>query len=97
MKAIFIAYNQVLSESVIYILDKYLVRGYTKWESVSGRGSENGPPHFGTHAWPEMNSAIIAVVDDGKVEAVVSSLKKLDEKRPEQGIRTFIWSVEQGV
>ncbi len=97
MKAIFISYNQALTERVMFIFDKCLVRGYTKWDTVHGRGSVDGDPHLGSHAWPELNSAILAIVEDEKVEAVVSSFRRLNEKAPEQGIRVFTWNVESAV
>ena len=97
MKAIFISYNQALTERITFILDKCMIRGYTKWETVHGRGSVNGDPHFGSHAWPELNSAMLAIVEDGKVEVVLDSLKKLDDKTSEQGIRAFVWTIEGGM
>ncbi|MDR0660980.1 MAG: hypothetical protein LBG19_09325 [Prevotellaceae bacterium] len=97
MKAIFIAYNQALTERITFILDKCMIRGYTKWDTVHGRGSVDGTPHFGSHAWPELNSAMLAVVEDERVELILKSLKKLDEKTSEQGIRAFVWNVEDGI
>ena len=41
------------------------------WEQVQGRGSKNGEPRRGTHTWPEMNSAMLVMVDDDmKLEAL---------------------------
>ena len=97
MKAVFVSYNQALTERIVFILDKDQIRGYTKWETVHGRGSINGDPHFGSHAWPELNSAILAIVEDEKVEALLNSLKRLNEKTSEQGLRAFVWNIEGGM
>lgn len=98
MKAIFVSYNQALTERVMFILDKCLVRGYTKWDTVHGRGSIDGDPHLGSHAWPELNSAILAIVDnDEKAELIVKSFRALNEKAPEQGLRVFTWDVANAV
>ena len=94
MKAVFIAYNQALTEAVNSILDRHHIRGFTKWENEQGRGTHNGEPHFGTHTWPAMNSAIIAVVEDEKVEPLLESLKKLDTRAEQQGLRAFVWNIE---
>jgi len=94
MKAIFIAYNQALTEAMNSILDKYKIRGYTKWADVHGRGSNTGEPHFGTHTWPAMNSAILAITEEELVEHLLESLKKLDAKAEQQGLRAFVWNVE---
>ena len=94
MKAIFIAYNQALTEAVNSILDRNQIRGYTKWAEAHGRGSDTGEPHFGTHTWPAMNSAILAITEEEQVELLLASLKKLDAKAEQQGLRAFVWNIE---
>ena len=94
MKAVFIAYNQALTEAVDTIFDRHKIRGFTKWADAQGRGSFDGEPHFGTHTWPAMNSAILAITDDEKVEPLLTSLKKLDAKAEQQGLRAFVWNIE---
>ena len=58
-----------------------------------GCGSRNGEPHLGNHAWPTMNSALLTVTDDGKVDEFLKSLKELDEANEMQGLRAFVWDV----
>ena len=95
MKAVFIAYNQALTEAVDSILDRHHIRGFTKWADTQGRGSHDGEPHFGTHTWPAMNSAILAVVEDETVDKLLESLNKLDRKAEQQGLRAFVWNIEK--
>lgn len=95
MKAVFIIYNQALTERVDYILNKHSLRGFTKWETVQGQGSDKGEPHFGSHTWPSMNSSILTVIPDEKVERLLESLRKLNDKTDEQGLRAFVWHIEQ--
>ena len=64
MKAVMIIYNQAHSSVVMEILDNCSIRGFTKWVDVQGRGSVKGEPHYGTHAWPAKNMAILAVVPE---------------------------------
>jgi nitrogen regulatory protein PII len=97
MKAVFFAYNQALTEAVNSILDRYQIRGYTKWADVQGRGTNAGEPHFGNHTWPAMNSAILAIVEDEKTEPLLTSLKKLDSKAEMQGLRAFVWNIEEAL
>jgi hypothetical protein len=94
MKAVFIAYNQALTEAMDSVLSRNHIRGYTKWTDTQGRGTYNGEPHFGSHTWPSMNSAILTVIEEDKVEPLMQSLKKLDEKAEQQGLRAFVWNVE---
>lgn len=94
MKALFIAYNQALTEAIDTILSRHAIRGYTKWKDVQGRGTHTGDPHLGTHTWPAMNSSILAIVEQERIEPLLASLRKLDVKAEQQGLRAFVWNVE---
>ena len=50
MKAVFLSYNQALTDRVNAILDEQGIRGFTRWALTEGRGSVDGEPHYGTHA-----------------------------------------------
>ena len=83
MKAIFVACNQSIYDEVLNIMNRLQLRGYTGWEELMGCGSESGEPHLGNHAWPTMNSALLTVVEDDKVEdpnlqISLSEAKKID-------------------
>ena len=67
MKSVFIVFNQANTERVEYMLDELKISGFTFFEQVQGRGSKTGEPHRGTHTWPEMNSAVMIVIDDARV------------------------------
>jgi nitrogen regulatory protein PII len=97
MKAIMIIYNQAHTEKVEYMLDKLGVRGYTLWENVQGRGANTGVPHLGTHAWPEINKSVLAIVEEEKVDKVLDTVKKIDTINEEVGIRAFVWDVLKSV
>lgn len=38
-KAVFISYNQALTERVAFILDQLQIRGFTQWPLVNGAGT----------------------------------------------------------
>ena len=97
MKAVFIIFNQANTERVYYMLDRLNIRGYTFWEDVQGRGSTDGEPRQGTHTWPEMNSAVITVVNDEQVDELLDAVKKLDNRNKEIGVRAFVWNVEKTI
>lgn len=93
MKAVFIAFNQAHTERVEYLFDRLGIRGYTWWTDVHGRGSSTGEPRMGTHTWPEMNSAALAIIPEEKVDELLEKVKKLDEINHEVGIRAFVWDI----
>ena len=94
MKSIFIAFDQAQAEVIQAILSRTNVRGYTQWEQVQGCGTKTGDPHLGSHAWPTMNSALIAIVTDEQAPILLKRLKEADEDNPMLGIRAFQWNVE---
>jgi len=94
MKAIFITYNQAYNEEIAEMLAQHRQRGFTRWQEVQGKGGFNGIPHFGDHAWPEMNQAIFVVVPDEKVQGILDELKSKDEAAPDLGLRAFVWNIE---
>ena len=93
MKAVFMACNQSMYDEVMQIMDNMGVRGFTGWEELIGRGTNDGEPHLGNHAWPAMNSALISVMEDDKAQEFLAKLKKLDEDNHQQGLRAFAWDV----
>ena len=78
MKAVFLSYNQALTDRVNAILDEQGIRGFTRWALTEGRGSVDGEPHYGTHAWPSMNASIMAIVDDEKVAPLMAAFREMD-------------------
>ncbi len=89
-----IIFNQANSEKMEFIFDRLHIRGYTWWNQVHGRGTETGEPRKGTHTWPELNSAAMTVIPDEQVDALLDSLRKLDETNKEVGLRAFVWNIE---
>ena len=67
MKSVLITFDQAYYERIMALLDRLGCRGFTYLEKVQGRGSKTGDPHFGSHAWPSMCSAILTVVEDNKL------------------------------
>ena len=97
MKAIFISFNQAYYEMILSIMDRNNLRGFTYWEELQGRGSKTGDPHYGNHAWPTLNSAILTMVGDEKVDNFLNLLHKIDKQTEAQGLRAFVWNIEKSI
>ena len=95
MKAVFISFYQAFYEEVIDVLDKLEIRGFTYWPEVQGRGTDKGEPHYGTHAWPTLNAALLTFVSEDKVKPLLDEVKRLDESAPQQGIHAFVLHAEE--
>ena len=63
MKSVFITFDQAFYERILALLDRQNCRGFSYWQQLQGRGSVKGEPHYGSHAWPSMCSAIMSAPD----------------------------------
>lgn len=97
MKSVFIAYDQALKVRVLSLLDHMNCRGYSVFPQVQGRGTKTGDPHMGSHAWPTMNSAILTIVEDDQVDALLNALHALDLESEMLGLRAFVWDIERTI
>lgn len=97
MKSILITFDQAHYDRIIDMLEHSNCRGFTAWEQVTGRGSVDGEPHYGSHAWPSLASAIITVVPDERVATVLAKLRAFNDERPKLGLRAFVWDVIDGI
>ena len=67
------------------------------FEQVMGAGTQTGDPHLGSHAWPTMNSSILTIVPDERVDTLMERLHELDVNNEMLGLRAFVWNVERDI
>ena len=97
MKAVFIAYDQAHQVNVMEVLSRMNIKVYTMFEQVMGAGTKTGDPHLGSHAWPTMNSSILTIVPDERVDTLLERLHELDVNNEMLGLRAFVWNVERDI
>ncbi|MDR1407588.1 MAG: hypothetical protein LBJ23_06030 [Tannerella sp.] len=97
MKSVLITFDQAFYEHIVTTLNHLNCRGFTAFENVQGRGSRTGEPHYGSHAWPSMCSAIITVVEDTAVDPLLHALHKIDAQSDRLGLRAFVWNIEKTI
>ena len=93
MKAVFIAFNQAYNDEIVDLLERRGQRGFTRWNDILGRGSVDGEPHYGNHAWPVQNMAILTMVEDAAVAPLLEDLEATDKASPDLGLRAFVWDI----
>lgn len=86
--------DQAHYDQIVNQLGKLNIRGFTAWKEVYGKGSSDGIPHYGSHAWPSVNNSILTMVEDDKVAVLLKYLKEQDEDAANLGLRAFVWNVE---
>lgn len=93
MQAIMIFFDQAHYDHIVEALTHTGCRGFTAWPQVTGRGTNGGEPHLGTHAWPALSQAIMTIVPDDRADAFMERLRTLDNERPKLGLRAFQWPI----
>ena len=97
MKAVLIIFDQAHYSQIERDLYKLNISGFSSWKEVYGRGSKTGEPHYGSHAWPSVNNAIITIVENDRVPLLLKYLKELDNEYNNLGLRAFVLNVEEMV
>ena len=97
MKAVFVVYNQAYNQEVVQLLENLGQRGYTVWEEIGGRGTLDGEPHLGNHAWPTQNHALVSMMEDSLASKVMDALRNLDAANSKLGLRAYILPVEEAL
>ena len=89
--------DQAHYDEIVGDLSSLNIRGFTSWKEVHGKGSKTGFPHYGSHAWPSVNNAILTIVEDDRVPVLLKYLKELDKDSPNLGLRAFVWNIEEAI
>ena len=93
MKLIMICYNEAIDDEVIELLEQADVKGYTKWTKVQGKGKTSGP-HLITAIWPKANNVVAAVLPEEVASAVFGKVRQMRKKLGSEGIKAFMWQIE---
>ena len=93
MKAVLIMYNAAIDAEVNDALKSLGVDCYSKFADTLGRG-RTSEPHFGSDVWPAVNNSTFIVTDAGKAESVMGRVRQIREKLGSEGIKAFMWQIE---
>lgn len=94
MKMLMVLCSSASLEDAQKVIDEHEVEGYTTILDVQGSGVTG--KHLGSRAWPGTSSLIFAVLEDAKVERLLSALEELARGcSPGEGLRMFVLPVEQ--
>ena len=93
MKLAFIIFNTSIEDEVNECLERCGIESYTKFPVLHGKGKLSGS-HFGTHIWPDTNSALLIACDDGKVQYILEEVSKLKNSMEKEGVKAFVMPLE---
>lgn len=93
MKAVFIVHNAAIDVEIQEMLDSLGIDGYTRFTDVLGRGRRS-EPHLNTEVWPGVNHGLLVVVQDDKAGAVMDHVRHMRQTLGSEGIKAFLWEIQ---
>lgn len=94
MKMAMISYNSAIESEVMDALKKCAIENFTRWSEVQGKGERSGP-HFGSEVWPGKNSVIFTAIENEKTENLLKCINDLRIKLGKEGVKAFLWPLEE--
>jgi len=94
MKAVLIVHNVAIDEEVNEALEAGGIDCYTKFTNVLGKGRLS-EPHLNTDVWPGVNRGTLVVTEQAKAQELMQTVRQMREKLGPEGIKAFMWEIEQ--
>lgn len=94
MKAVLIVHNVAIDGEVNEALESVGIDCYTKFTNTVGKG-ELSEPHLNTDVWPGINCGTFVVTGEAKAKALMDSVRKLREKLASEGVKAFMWEIDE--
>lgn len=93
MKAVLIMHNAAIDAEVNEALRKVGVDCYTKFTDTIGQG-QLSEPHLNTDVWPGINYGTFVVIDQVKADKIMQSVRRMREKLGSEGLKAFMWEID---
>lgn len=94
IKMVMIAYNEAIDDEVMEVLENCRLKNYTKIKGAFGKGAASGT-HSGDDIWPGRNNILYAACQDNETKQLISCVKELRKKFGKEGVKAFVWSLDE--
>lgn len=94
LKMVMIAYNEAIDMEVMEILGNCAMKNYTKVLGAFGKGNTSGI-HSGDDIWPGRNNVLYVACEEIDVSRILCCVKELRKRLGKEGIKAFVWNIEQ--
>lgn len=96
MKALYIIYNAAIESRITACMEDCSLNSYTKFPAIHGAGSSAGP-RLNTHVWPGVNNALLVIAEDDRIPEMLDKIRDLKDKYSREGVKAFVFPVEEVV
>jgi len=94
MKAVLIIHNMAIDEEVNEALASASIDSFTKFPNTLGKGNLS-EPHLNSEVWPETNCVTLVITSPEKAANLMKIVAEMRTKLGTEGIKAFLWSIEQ--
>jgi len=93
MKAVLVVHNVAIDRDVNEALESVGINCYTKFTNTLGKG-ELSEPHLSTDVWPGTNVGTFVVTDQSKAKQLMENIRRMRKKLGSEGIKAFMWEID---
>lgn len=93
MKAVLIMHNIAIDNEVNEALKSIGIECYTKFTNALGKGKIS-EPHLDTDVWPGTNYGTFVVAKENTAKKLMENVRQLRKKLGTEGIKAFMWEIE---
>ena len=94
MKMVMVSYNEAIDAELMEALANCGVENYTKIMGTFGKGATSGT-HLGNDIWPGRNNILYIACEEKQAQQILSCIKELRKKLGKEGIKAFVFPVEE--
>ena len=94
MKAVLIIHNTAVDDEINEALASAKIDSFTKFPNTLGRGRQS-EPHLASEVWPETNCCTLVFTDPEKAAELMRVITVLRSRLGSEGVKAFLWSIEQ--
>lgn len=94
MRMVMVTYNEAIDMEIMEALEKSGLKNYTKIEGTFGKGAGSGT-HLGTDIWPGKNNILYVACEESQKDSLLSCIAELRKKLGKEGVKAFVWSLEE--
>ncbi|MBN1353289.1 MAG: hypothetical protein JW994_01285 [Candidatus Omnitrophica bacterium] len=94
MKMVMIVYNEAMDMEVMESLESCCLENYTKIKGIYGKGKTSGA-HLGNDVWPGKNNILYIACEEKRKDSLLSCVAQLRKKLGREGIKAFVWPLEE--
>lgn len=94
MKMVMISYNEAIDTEVMEVLANCGLENHTKIMGTFGRGANSGT-HLGSDIWPGRNNILYIACDEKQAEQILALIRELRKKLGKEGVKAFMWNLEE--